>query len=261
MEKLVSVIMPSYNTAKFIAESIASVQGQTYKNWELIIVDDCSTDNTDEVVAPYLKDSRIIYFKNEENCGAAISRNRALREAKGKWIAFLDSDDVWEEDKLSRQISFMEEGGYRFSYTAYTQIGEDGSPLNKRITGPKKISHRHMKHYGWPGCLTVMYDADFVGLIQIANLKKRNDDAMWLKVSRKCKCYFLNEALAHYRVRGGSLSRQSKLKLIKYHYRLFRIGERMNPVRALYWTCVQMFFGVWKRLLYVKRIKGEPNEK
>ena len=122
MNELVSIIMPSYNTADYIGESIKSVQAQVYSNWELIIVDDCSTDNTDDVVKPFLVDSRIRYLKNERNSGAAVSRNRALRETKGRWIAFLDSDDLWAPEKLEKQISFMEKNGYSFSYTNYEEI-------------------------------------------------------------------------------------------------------------------------------------------
>lgn len=106
---LVSIIMPSYNTGKYIAETINSVLEQTYKNWELLIVDDDSKDNTDEVIKPYLSDKRVRLIKNSKNRGAAISRNRALKEAKGKWIAFLDSDDLWSPEKLENQISFMQE--------------------------------------------------------------------------------------------------------------------------------------------------------
>ena len=101
---LVSIIMPSYNTAKYIGESIRSVQNQTYENWELIIIDDCSTDNSEEILKKYsLEDNRICYLKNEKNSGAAVSRNRGLRKAKGKWIAFLDSDDLWDKEKLEKQ--------------------------------------------------------------------------------------------------------------------------------------------------------------
>ena len=108
MCELVSIIMPSYNTGAYIKKTIQSVINQSYQNWELIIVDDCSTDNTDEAVQPFLNDMRIRYIKNEVNSGAAISRNRALMEAKGKWIAFLDSDDLWVPEKLEKQIHFME---------------------------------------------------------------------------------------------------------------------------------------------------------
>jgi len=124
MNDLVSIIMPSYNTGRFIEETIESVLAQSYPVWELIIVDDCSTDNTDDVVNQFLADERIRYIKNDTNSGAAVSRNRALREAKGKWIAFLDSDDLWEPDKLQKQISFMRDNDYHFSYTNYIEIDE-----------------------------------------------------------------------------------------------------------------------------------------
>ena len=120
MNDLVSIVMPSYNTGKFIKKSIESVIDQTYENWELIIVDDCSDDDTDAVVTSF-NDKRIRYLKNEVTCGAAISRNRALRKARGKWIAFLDSDDLWMPEKLKKQILFMEKNNYSFSYTNYME--------------------------------------------------------------------------------------------------------------------------------------------
>ena len=119
MNELVSVIMPSYNTASYISDSIKSVLAQTYSNWELIIVDDCSTDNTDAIVAEFLSDKRIRYYKNPYNSGAAQSRNRALREAKGRYIAFLDSDDLWLPEKLEKQIRFMQKNGFYFTYSCY----------------------------------------------------------------------------------------------------------------------------------------------
>ena len=199
MGELVSIIMPSYNTAKYIAESIQSVLDQTYKNWELIIVDDFSTDNTDEIVRPFLVDERIHYLKNELNSGAAVSRNRALREAKGRWIAFLDSDDLWMPEKLEKQISFMETNDYSFSYTEYEEIDVNGNKTGVYVTGPKKITKAGMFNYCWPGCLTVMYDKEVIGLIQIVDIKKNNDYAMWLKACRKANCYLLDEELSKYR--------------------------------------------------------------
>ncbi len=252
MCQLVSVIMPSYNTAKFIKETVDSVINQTYQNFEIIIVDDCSTDNTDEVIAG-IKDERIKYIKNEKNSGAAVSRNRALREAKGKWIAFLDSDDVWLPQKLEKQISFMKQNGYKFSYTEYTEVDEESNPTGVRVTGPKKITKTGMYNYCWPGCLTVMYDAESVGLVQIEDIKKNNDYAMWLKAVRNENCYLLNEELARYRIRRGSISRHSKLKLIKHHYLLYRIGERRNCVSSFVLTVRNLFFGVIKKLFYVKK--------
>lgn len=252
MNDLVSIIMPSYNTGRFIKETIESVLAQSYPTWELIIVDDCSKDNTDDVVNQYLSDERIHYIKNDTNSGAAVSRNRALREAKGKWIAFLDSDDLWEPNKLQKQISFMKENDYHFSYTNYTEIDEESKANGKSVTGPKRISKHGMYNYCWMGCLTVMYDADTVGLIQIADIKKNNDYAMWLKVCKKANCYLLDETLASYRKRSGSISNHGYMKLIKWHYKLYREAENKNPISSFVLTVRNLFFGVLKKITYVK---------
>lgn len=251
MGELVSIIMPSYNTGRFIAESIQSVLAQTYTNWELLIVDDSSTDDTDVVVAQF-SNSRIRYLKNEKNSGAAVSRNWALREAKGRWIAFLDSDDLWHPEKLEKQLAFMEKNDCSFSYTAYVEIDEDSEPRGVEVTGPKRITKAGMYAYCWPGCLTVMYDALAVGLVQITDIKKNNDYAMWLQACKKADCYLLNEVLASYRKRSGSISNHSYTALIKWHYRLFRQAEGMNPVTAAIHTAINMVFGVYKKFVYVK---------
>lgn len=253
MNELVSIIMPSYNTANYIEESVKSVIAQTYSDWELIIVDDCSTDNTDAVVSPFLTDPRIKYFKNEKNSGAAVSRNRALREAKGKWIAFLDSDDLWLPEKLQKQIAFMESHGYHFSYTNYIEIDENSEPNGKNVTGPKKITHHGMYNYCWMGCLTVMYDVEAIGLLQVADIKKNNDYAMWLKASKKANCYLLDETLAKYRRRSGSISSHGYIKLIKWHYKLFREAEKRSPVTSFVLTIRNLFWGIWKKIRYVMR--------
>lgn len=253
MNNLVSIIMPSYNTGKYIRQTIESVLAQSYENWELIIVDDCSTDNTDEVVKPFLSDQRIKYLKNERNSGAAVSRNRALREAKGKWIAFLDSDDLWKTEKLYKQISFMENNGHSFSYTNYSEIDECGKPNGITVTGPKKITKLGFYNYCWPGCLTVMYDREVVGLIQIADIKKNNDYAMWLKVCQKAVCYHLDETLALYRKgRVGSVSSHSIKTMIGWHYKLFKEAEGQNKIAALFNTGRNLVFGFYKKLRYVK---------
>ena len=245
-EELVSIIMPSYNTGKFIKETINSVIAQTYSNWELIIVDDCSTDNTDEIVKS-INDNRIIYLKNETNSGAATSRNKALRVAKGRWIAFLDSDDLWKNDKLEKQIRFMKENNCYFRYTNYIEIDENSKKKKKRVTGPKKITKTGMFNYCWPGCLTVMYDANKIGLIQIEDIKKNNDYAMWLKICKKADCYLLDEELAMYRKRSGSISNHSYWKLIKWHYKLYREAEHQNVVSSIFNTCRNMVFGIYKK--------------
>ena len=252
MNDMVSIVMPSYNTGKYIAESIRSVLAQTYKNWELIIVDDCSTDDTDTVLTQF-DDPRIRYFKNETNSGAAVSRNRALREVKGRWIAFLDSDDLWHPEKLQKQISFMQEKNYAFSYTNYSEIGEDSVPLSVFVTGPKRITKAGMYAYCWPGCLTVMYDAERIGLVQIADIKKNNDYAMWLQICPKADCYLLGEDLGAYRKRSGSISRQGYMTLIKWHYKLFREALNKNPVSSLFCTAVNLAGGLWKKIRFVKK--------
>ena len=177
IDGLVSIIMPSWNTERFIAETIKSVINQTYTNWELLIVDDCSTDKTDEIVASF-NDNRIKYFHNEKNSGAALTRNKALREAKGEWIAFLDSDDLWMPEKLEHQIDFMNKNGYSLSFTEYEKIDEDSKPLNIYVSGPDKVNKRKIYNYDYIGQLTMMYSTKVFGLIQIKDIKKNNDYAI-----------------------------------------------------------------------------------
>ncbi len=253
VEGLVSIIMPSYNTALYIEKTIQSVLDQTYPNWELIIVDDCSTDNTDEVLEK-IKDTRIHYLKNEKNSGAAVSRNKALRESKGQWIAFLDSDDLWMPNKLEKQIRFMEENGYAFSYTNYEEIDVNGNKTGVTVTGPKKISKIGMFNYCWPGCLTVMYNAEKVGLIQIEDIKKNNDYAMWLKVCKKADCYLLDETLGQYRKgRVGSVSTHSIKTMIGWHFKLYHEAEGMGWIESLINTGRNLVFGFYKKKRYVRR--------
>ena len=249
---MVSIVMPNYNGEKYVRETIESVLSQTYSNWELLFVDDCSTDDSLEIVRSY-GDPRIRTFQNETNSGAATSRNRALREATGRWIAFLDSDDVWLPEKLEKQLAFMVNHGYAFSYTPYERMDEDSNSLNVCITGPKKINKRKMFQYDYIGCLTVMYDAEKIGVVQVEpSLKSRNDYALWLKVCRFADCYYLDEVMARYRIRKNSLSHSGLSKLIRSQYRLYRYGEKMGVVRSLYHTGVNMFFGFWKKIFFVK---------
>ena len=254
----VSIIMPSYNTARFIGATIKSVLNQTYSNWELIIVDDCSTDNTDDVVNQYLADDRIHYIKNDTNSGAAVSRNRALREAKGKWIAFLDSDDLWEPEKLEKQIAFMQERGYAFSYTDY-MIQFNGEWIPYIYTGPNVVTRRKMYNYCYFSTITVMYDREKIGLIQIENLRKNNDYAMWLQAIEKSNCYRFPECLSYYIKHDGSISSGSKIKLIKWHYKLFKDGLHKNKFVSVLLTARNMFFGVIKKIVYKKKTTHIPN--
>lgn len=255
VDGLVSIIMPSWNTERFIAKSIQSVLNQTYKNWELLIVDDCSTDNTDDIVASF-NDPRIKYFHNEKNCGAALTRNKAMRESQGEWIAFLDSDDLWAPEKLEKQITFMNKNGCSFSYTEYEKIDEEDNPLHIYVTGPESVNKRKMYHYDYIGQLTMMYSAKIFGLIQIKNIKKNNDYAIRLQLYKNddvC-CYLLNENLAKYRIRKKSISHDKFIKKLKSHYDLFHMcDERIAPI-ALWYACRNMFFGVLKKKKYEKDI-------
>ena len=252
---LVSIIMPSYNCGEYVEETIRSVQAQTYTNWEIIFMDDCSTDDTVRRVSELReKDSRIKLFQNHANSGAAVSRNNALREARGRWVAFLDSDDLWEPTKLEKQVRFMEENGYAFSYTEYQEMDAEGALTGVVISGPKHVTKRGMYNFCWPGCLTVMYDASVVGLIQIEDIKKNNDYAMWLKVCKKADCYLLQEVLAKYRRgRSGSVSSHGIATMIGWHYKLWHEAEKRSVVASVWLTGVNLVFGFYKKLKYVTK--------
>ena len=252
---LVSIIMPSWNTGRFIEETIDSVIAQTYPNWELLIVDDCSTDNTDELVAKY-KDDRIKYFKNENNSGAALTRNRAMREAQGEWIAFLDSDDLWTPEKLEHQINFMKKNGYNISFTEYEKIDEDSKPLNIYVSGPDKVNKHKMYNYDYIGQLTMMYSAKEFGLIQIKDIKKNNDYAIRLQLYKKPStcAYLLKENLAKYRVRKVSISHDKFRRKFKSHYDLFHMCDEKYAVVAMWYACWNMFYGILKKKIYEKNV-------
>lgn len=254
MNNLVSIIMPTYKCGRFIAESIKSVQAQTYQNWELIIADDCSGDDTIGIVSDFQRnDDRIKIFQNPSNMGAAVSRNTALKKAQGRWIAFLDSDDLWCPEKLERQIRFMKENGYAFSYHEYVEIDEQGKELGVYVSGKKRVGKFDMFSCCWPGCLSVMYDASVIGLVQINDIKKNNDTAIWLKVVRKADCYLLKECLGKYRRRANSITPKPLWQRIWAHYPLFRIAEGMNPITATYWMLTNVLGNAYKKFRYVKR--------
>ncbi len=253
-QALVSIIMPTYKCEHYIAESIKSIQTQTYQNWELIIVDDCSGDDTIRVVQEIqAEDKRINLFQNVYNSGAAVSRNVALKKARGRWIAFLDSDDLWEQTKLEKQIKFMEENEYAFSYHEYVEIDEQDKELGVHVSGKPHVNKFDMFACCWPGCLSVMYDVEKIGLIQINDIKKNNDTAMWLKVIKKADCYLLPEVLGKYRRRANSITPKPIWQRIWAHYPLFHVAEEMNPVRATFWVVMNVFGNAYKKIKFVKK--------
>lgn len=249
--------MPSYNTGEYIAASVGSVIAQTYTDWELIIVDDCSTDDTDAVLGPFLADKRIRYIKNKVNSGAAVCRNRALREARGRWIAFLDSDDIWLPQKLDKQIRFMEEGGYAFTFTDYrTCVGGTWMPYVN--TAPDIVNRRKMYDYCYFFTSTVMYEREKIGLIQIADLRKNNDYAMWLEAIEHSDAVRLPECLSYYIKHDSSISSGSKLRLIKWHYILFRKGLGKGALTSVIFTVNNLVHGVLKKIIYKRPVDGTP---
>lgn len=225
----VSVIMPTFNCAKYIAESIASVQRQTMENWELFVVDDGSTDNTAQILTPLLADSRIHYHVLPEKKGVAYARSWAIRHAQGDYIAFLDSDDLWAPEKLERQLAFMSSTPCYFSCTAYRRIDAEGKPLGQIQLPFDKAGYWTSYMTGNPiGNSTTMYDRRHYGLQQVPEISKRNDYALWLQLLRSGDaCYGLQEVLTSYRVRVNSLSAR-KLSLVRYNWHVIRHLERQN---------------------------------
>lgn len=253
IDNKVSIIMASYNTAQFIAEAIHSVLNQTYVDWELIIVDDCSTDNTEEIVLSF-GDPRIYFYKNDSNRGAAISRNRAIKMATGEFVAILDSDDVWLPEKLEKQVDFMKRNNYYFCCSYSSNIDEQSKYLGFVDTCPRKITKISLHLYNWIPSLTSIYNAKQVGEIQIADIRKRNDYALFLKVIEKTNCYCYPEVLAEYRIRNKSLSHSGKLNLIKYFYQMYRKCMGYSVPVSGFITFINIFFYFVRRIIYVKSV-------
>lgn len=245
IEGLVSIVTPTYNCAKYIEETIKSAQEQTYSKWEMIIVDDCSTDNTKEIVSKYiLEDSRIKYFCLEKNSGAAVARTKAIELANGQFIAFLDSDDLWTKDKLEKQMNFMKKNDIAFSCTTYEQVDENGKSLNKIIKTVPKADYNRVLLDCPVGNSTVMYNVEKMGKFKVPNIRKRNDDALWLQMLKKEKyIYGMEDVLMKYRVRPNSIS-SNKLKVIKYHWILYRNVEHLSVARSIfhigYWCVIKV---------------------
>ena len=241
---LVSIITPTFNSANFIEETIKSVLSQTYPNWEMIIVDDCSGDDTEEIVSQYVReDTRIKYIRLEKNSGAAVARNKAMREAEGEYMAFLDSDDIWTAEKLSEQLSFMQE--HNVSCTDYEQISESGEKTGRIIKTLPKANYNRILLDCPVGNSTVMYSVKELGKFEVPNIRKRNDDALWLQMLKKTQyIYGLNQVLMQYRIRNNSIS-SNKISLIKYHWELYRDIEKLSILRSsfhiLYWVIIKVF--------------------
>ncbi len=241
---LVSIITPTYNCAKFIGATIESVLNQTYQNFEMIIVDDASKDNTEKVVKSF-KDKRIKYIRLSKNSGPAVARNRAMEEARGKYMAFLDSDDLWKREKLEKQINFIKKNKYKIICSDYEQIDEEGNKLNKIIPCKKKVNYNGILLSCPVGNSTVFYDVSKLGKFKVPNIRKRNDDALWLQILKKEEyMYGQKEVLMEYRIRQNSVS-SNKLSLIKYHWQLYREIEHLSIARSIFHIVVWGFIKVF----------------
>lgn len=251
---LVSIIMLSHDNSAYVRETVESVLAQTYKNWELLFVDDNSHDDTiPQMMELKGKDKRFNILQSVYDKGEAYLRNTALKQARGRWIAFLDVGDVWAPEKLERQIAFMEENGYAFSYTKYKLINKESQERGYEISGKALVTYKDMQKCCWPGYLTVMYDAKKVGRIVIRNLKEHNDYAMWLSISEKADCHLLDETLASLRTPWGLLGKLLMTNKFKWRYEVYRIEEDLGPVKSSFYTIRNLWYGLVKWAKYVKR--------
>ncbi len=243
---LVSIITPSYKSENFITATIESVLTQTYVNWEMIIVDDVSPDNSNVIIEEYSKkDTRIKLIKLEKNSGPAVARNRAIEEAKGRYIAFLDADDLWHPEKLEKQIAFMNENDLSFTYSSYDLIDEKNKSLGTFIT-QKRVSYVSLLKTNSIGCLTAIYDTKILGKIYMPDIIKRQDYGLWLKILKNIKnTKGILEPLATYRIMKNSVS-SNKITAAKYVWKIFRDVEKLSFFKSLYYFMHYIYNGLQK---------------
>ena len=250
-DNLVSIITPVYNCEKLLSKTIDCVINQTYKNWEMILVDDCTQDNSAQIIKKYIKkDKRIRYFKLNVNSGAAVARNKALKESKGRFIAYLDADDLWENDKLEKQVRFMLNNKYAFTCTDYEKIDEEGKSLNKIIKIPKKINYNQYLRNTIIQTVGVMVDTNITGkeVLEMPNIRRRQDAATWCQLLKAgYDCYELPETLSYYRVVSNSLS-SNKFKAAKGTWMLYRKIEKLSLIKSCYCFIGYAFNAVKKRI-------------
>lgn len=241
---LVSIITPAYRAARFVGETIRSVQAQTWTNWEMLIVDDCSPDDTCAVVeAAAAGDARVRLIRQPQNGGPAAARNAALAAARGRWLAFLDSDDLWLPEKLERQLHFQRKHGARLTFTEFRRISEDGSRTGRRVTVPERLDYRGLLGNTAIATSTVIADRAQTG--DIVMKKTYYDDfACWLQLLRNGgHAHGLREDLMRYRVAGGSVSRNKK-KSAREVWKAYRHIEQLDPLRSA-WYFTQYAIRGW----------------
>ena len=235
INSLVTIVTPVHNSEKYLTNTIASVKSQTYANWEHILVDDCSTDESAEIIKKHIaQDRRIQYHRLPKNSGAGIARNKAIELAQGDYIAFLDSDDLWRPEKLFKQLTFMQANDYKFSFTSYELMSETGEPLSKKVIAKEQVTYDSALYKNPIGCLTVMYDVSFFGKQYMPAIRKRQDYALWLKLLKKTNGYGLQESLAFYRTGNASIS-SNKLDLLKYEWKIYREVEGLSWLKSSFY--------------------------
>lgn len=249
----VSIITPIYNSELFIDDTIASVINQTYENWELLLVDDCSTDSSAEKIKKFLlKDDRLKYYRLEKNSGAAVARNFALKNSSGRFVAYLDADDIWEKDKLEKQVKFMLDNQYAFTCTNYYKIKDDGTSLNKIVKIPKRVDYNLFLRNTIIQTVGVMIDTKKTGkdLLIMPLIKRRQDAGTWCQLLKNgYDCYGVPYALAGYRVVKNSLS-SNKFKAIKMNWYWYRNIEKLSFFKASYCFIGYAFNAVKKRIYF-----------
>lgn len=244
----VSVITPVYNAEKFLKETIDSVLKQTYKDYEYLLVDDCSTDSSADIVKEYAEnDNRVKYIKLKENSGAAVARNTGLEHAQGRYIAFVDSDDLWYPEKLEKQLTFMQENNEAFTYTKYEHITEDGE-IQSAPDFPERLNYSGLLKNTAIACSTVVIDREVIGDFRMPLVRKGQDTATWLKILRDHDyAYLVDEILNQYRGREGSLS-SNKIDALKRTWNTYRNLENLLLPKALYYFTFYIWNAVKRRL-------------
>lgn len=245
----VSIVTPVYNSQKLINKTIESVLTQTYKDFEMILVDDCSTDKSKEIIKRYSEtDDRIKYHKLDKNSGAAVARNKGIELATGRYICFLDSDDLWTNTKLEEQLNFMKEKDIEFSFTSYSLIDEEGNNLNKIVNIPKEIDYEGLLKNTIIGCLTVMIDREKIGDFRMPLVRAGQDTATWLSILKKGYiAYGLQKPLAKYRIVKGSIS-HGKIKALKRTWNTYRNLEKLSLPKSIYVFIFYVFNAIKKRI-------------
>ena len=249
MSDLISIITPCYNSSKFIDECVSSVLLQSYCNWELLLVDDCSNDNSKELLLNIeKKDERIKVTFLDNNIGAANARNVAIQKAKGKYIAFLDSDDSWDSKKLDKQISFMVQNDIAFSFTSYQSISENGLDIISVIKAPHKMTYNNYLKNTIIGCLTVIIDREKVGDFEMPSIRSSHDMALWLLIMKRgFVAYGFNENLANYRIVSSS-NTSSKWDAAKDVWMVYRNLEKLSFFYSIWCFLNYAFNAVIKRI-------------